>query len=146
MYKIITHTGETHLTEKPNFIRKHKNGCFALTDEATAEGVAYGGTPYLFADGTVCIPLDSGIIIKTLTNSDKVNSGTYTGTGLYGELNPNSIRPNIPAKVLMIIQNNETILTLSRTESTDEPFVWFASSAKEQCNENGLVYNWIAVS
>ena len=84
--------------------------------------------------------------VQTLTNSDKVNSGTYTGTGLYGESNPNSVRPNIPTKVLMIIQNNETILTLSRTESTDEPFVWFASSAKEQCNENGLDYNWIAVS
>lgn len=146
MYKIITHTGETHLTEKPNFIRKHENGCFVLTDEATAEGVAYSGTPYLFADGTVCSSFDSGITIKTLTNSDKINSGTYTGTGLYGESNPNSVRPNIPAKVLMIIQNNETILTLSRTESTDEPFVWFASSAKEQCNENGFDYNWIAVS
>ena len=84
--------------------------------------------------------------IKPTTDSDKVNSGTYTGTGLYGESNPNSIRPNISAKVLMIIQNNETVFTLSRTESTDEPFVWFASSAKEQCNENGLAYNWIAVS
>ena len=84
--------------------------------------------------------------VQTLTNSDKINSGTYTGTGLYGESNPNSIRPNISAKVLMIIQNNETILTLSRTESTNEPVVWFASSAKEQCNENGLDYNWIAVS
>ena len=84
--------------------------------------------------------------IKPTTDNDKINSGTYTGTGLYGESNPNSIRPNIPAKVLMIIQNNETILTLSRTESIDEPFVWFASSAKEQCNENGLDYNWIAVS
>ena len=146
MYKIITHTGETHLTEKPNFIRKHENGCVVLTDEATAEGVAYHGTPYLFADGTVCIPFDLGITIKTLTNSDKVNSGTYTGTGLYGEANPNFIRPNIQAKVLMIIQNNETILTLTSTEPTDEPFTWFASSAKEQCNENGLAYNWIAVS
>ena len=146
MYKIITHTGETHLTEKPNFIRKHENGCFVLTDEETADGVAYKGIPYLFADGAVCIPFDSGIAIKAIADSDKVNSGTYTGTGLYGELNPNSIRPNIPAKVLMVIQNNETILTLSRTESTDKPFVWFASSAKEQCNENGLVYNWIAVS
>lgn len=84
--------------------------------------------------------------VKTIADNDKINSGTYTGTGLYGESNPNSIRPNIQAKVLMIIQNNETILTLSRTESTDEPFVWFASSAKEQCNENGLDYNWIAVS
>ena len=146
MYKIITHTGETHMTEKPNFIRKHENGCFVMTDEETAEGVAYNGIPYLFADGAVCVPFDSGITIKTLTNSDKINSGTYTGTGLYGESNPNFIRPNISAKVLMIIQNNETVFTLSRTESTDEPFVWFASSAKEQCNENGLDYNWIAVS
>ena len=40
MYKIITNTGETHLTEKPTFIRKHENGCFVLTDEAMAEGVA----------------------------------------------------------------------------------------------------------
>ena len=146
MYKIITNTGETHLTEKPNFIRKHENGCFVLTDEATAEGVAYQGTPYLFADGAICIPFDSGIAIKAIADGDKVNSGTYTGTGLYGEANPNFIRPNIQAKVLMIIQNNETILTLTRTEPTDEPFTWFASSAKEQCNENGLVYNWIAVS
>ena len=40
MYKIITHTGETHLTEKPNFIRKHENGCFVLTDKDHAEGGA----------------------------------------------------------------------------------------------------------
>ena len=60
MYKIITHTGETHLTEKPNFIRKHENGCFVLTDEATAEGVAYHGTPYLFADGVQVHEVDAG--------------------------------------------------------------------------------------
>ena len=60
MYKIITHTGETHLTEKPNFIRKHENGCFVLTDEATAEGVAYHGTPYLFADGAMVCEVDAG--------------------------------------------------------------------------------------
>ena len=60
MYKIITHTGETHLTEKPNFIRKHENGCFVLTDEATAEGVAYHGTPYLFADGVQVHEVDGG--------------------------------------------------------------------------------------
>ena len=60
MYKIITCTGETHLTEKPNFIRKHENGCFVLTDEATAEGVAYHGTPYLFKDGAMCCEVDGG--------------------------------------------------------------------------------------
>ena len=60
MYKIITHTGETYLTEKPTFIRKHENGCFVLTDEATAEGVAYHGTPYLFADGAQVHEVDGG--------------------------------------------------------------------------------------
>ena len=60
MYKIITNTGETHLTEKPNFIRKHENGCFVLTDEAMAEGVAYHGTPYLFKDGAMMCEVDAG--------------------------------------------------------------------------------------
>lgn len=60
MYKIITNTGETYLTEKPNFIRKQENGSFGLTDEATADGVAYNGTPYLFADGVICCEFDGG--------------------------------------------------------------------------------------
>ena len=64
MYKIIANTGETFLTEKPNFIRKHKNGCFVLTDEATAEGVAYNGTPYLFSDGSVCFEVDTFDVIS----------------------------------------------------------------------------------
>lgn len=82
MYKIITHTGETHLTEKPNFIRKHENGCFVLTGKDHAEGVAYNGTPYLFADGTVCSPFDSGILLSTGTDAtvlDVIESQvTYT--------------------------------------------------------------------
>ena len=77
MYKIITNTGETHLTEKPNFIRKHENGCFVLTDEATAEGVAYGGTPYLFADGVICCEVDKGADIleteRTVSDNDAMN-------------------------------------------------------------------------
>ena len=77
MYKIITHTGETHLTEKPNFIRKHENGCFVLTDEATAEGVAHHGTPYLFKDGAICYEVDKGADIleteKTVSDNDAMN-------------------------------------------------------------------------
>ena len=70
MYKSITHTGETHLTEKPNFIRKHKNGCFVLTDEATAEGVAHHGTPYLFKDGAICCEVDT---FDVVTQEDAKN-------------------------------------------------------------------------
>ena len=78
MYKIITHTGETHLTEKPNFIRKHENGCFVLTDEATAEGVAYHGTPYLFADGAQVHEVDAG---ELTTETQSLLDVLLTGEG-----------------------------------------------------------------
>lgn len=70
MYKVITNTGETYLTEKPNFIRKHENGCFVLTDEASAEGIAYHGTPYLFADGVICCEFDGGSEIQASQETD----------------------------------------------------------------------------
>ena len=70
MYKIINNTGETYLTEKPTFIRKHKNGCFVLTDEATAEGVAYHGTPYLFTDGVQVCEVDD---YEVVTQEDVKN-------------------------------------------------------------------------
>lgn len=66
MYKIQTNMGEVFITEKPNFIRKYKNGVFILTDENKAEGVAYHGTPYLFEDGNMCHEIDSGDEIRAL--------------------------------------------------------------------------------
>ena len=78
MYKIITHTGETHLTERPNFIRKHSNGCFVLTDAATAEGVAYNGTPYLFDDGAQVCEVDAG---ELTTETQSLLDVLLTGEG-----------------------------------------------------------------
>ena len=60
MYRIITPTGETFLTEKVNYIRVHKNGVYLLTDVNRAEGVAYHGTPYLFSDGAQVCEVDAG--------------------------------------------------------------------------------------
>ena len=60
MYRIITPTGETFLTEKVNYIRVHKNGVYLLTDVNHAEGVAYHGTPYLFKDGAQVHEVDAG--------------------------------------------------------------------------------------
>ena len=60
MYRIITPTGETFLTEKVNYIRVHKNGVYLLTDVNHAEGVAYHGTPYLFTDGAQVCEVDGG--------------------------------------------------------------------------------------
>lgn len=60
MFRINTPNGESFLTEKVNYIRKHSNGCFILTDATKAEGVAYRGTPYMFEDGTLCYEEDCG--------------------------------------------------------------------------------------
>ena len=60
MYRIITPTGETFLTEKVNYIRVHKSGVYLLTDVNRAEGVAYHGTPYLFSDGAQVHEVDAG--------------------------------------------------------------------------------------
>lgn len=60
MYKITTPAGVTFTTEKPNYIRVHKNGCFILTTRDKAEGVAHHGTPYLFKDGAMICEIDGG--------------------------------------------------------------------------------------
>ena len=64
MYRIITPTGETFLTEKVNYIRVHKSGVYLLTDVNHAEGVAYHGAPYLFKDGAMCCEVDGGNVIE----------------------------------------------------------------------------------
>ena len=60
MYKIQTPTGETYITEEPNFIRVLSENCFIITERSKAEGVAYNGTPYLFKDGASCYEVDGG--------------------------------------------------------------------------------------
>ena len=64
MYRITTPTGETHLTEKLTYIRKHSSNVFLITDQQRAEGVAYHGTPYLFKDGAMCCEVDGGNVIE----------------------------------------------------------------------------------
>lgn len=77
MYKIITPTGKSFITEKPNFIRVHSNNCFILTEQAKAEGVAYHGTPYLFKDGAMCYEVDGGTstdAVETMLNYHELKS------------------------------------------------------------------------
>lgn len=74
MYKITTPSGETFLTEKPNFIRVHSNGVYILTDQARAEGVAHHGTPYLWKDGAICYEVDGGDVYKDM---EEVNNITF---------------------------------------------------------------------
>lgn len=66
MYKIRTPDGSVITTEKPSFIRVHSNNCYLLCDRSKAEGVAYGGIPYLFKDGTMVYEFDSGVTTELL--------------------------------------------------------------------------------
>lgn len=90
MYRITTPQGESYLTEKVNYIRVHTSGVYLLTDANHAEGVAYRGTPYLFADGTIVCEVDAGEAIQPITDlihtettqSDKLGQNwveTYVG-------------------------------------------------------------------
>ena len=65
MYQITTPQGETYLTEQVNYIRVHTSGVYLLTDVNHAEGVAYRGTPYLFADGAVVCEVDAGEMVRS---------------------------------------------------------------------------------
>ena len=60
MYRITTPTGETHLTEKLTYVRKHSSGVFLITDQKRAEGVGYHGNFYLFSDGAQVHEVDGG--------------------------------------------------------------------------------------
>ena len=41
MYRLTTLQGESYLTEKVNYIRKHDSGVYLLTDANHAEGVFF---------------------------------------------------------------------------------------------------------
>ena len=78
MYRITTPSGESILTEKVNYIRVHKSGVYLLTDESRAEGVAYHGTPYLYADGTQVHEVDAG---ELTTETQSLLDVLLTGEG-----------------------------------------------------------------
>ena len=78
MYRITTPSGETILTEKVNYIRVHRNGVYLLTDASRAEGVAYHGTPYLYADGTQVHEVDGG---ELTTETQSLLDVLLTGEG-----------------------------------------------------------------
>lgn len=81
MYKITTPAGESHLTEKVNYIRVHTSGVYLLTDVNHAEGVAYQGTPYLFADGAMVCEVDAGEMVRSSREAVSVAFVTLAEAG-----------------------------------------------------------------
>ena len=81
MYRITTPQGETYLTEQVNYIRVHTSGVYLLTDANHAEGVAYRGTPYLFADGTIVCEVDAGETVRSSSEAVGVAFVTLAEAG-----------------------------------------------------------------
>lgn len=81
MYKITTPAGESHLTEKVNYIRVHTSGVYLLTDVNHAEGVAYQGTPYLFAAGAMVCEVDAGEMVRSSSEAVSVAFVTLAEAG-----------------------------------------------------------------
>ena len=78
MYRITTPTGETHLTEKLTYVRKHSSNVFLITDQQRAEGVGYHGNFYLFADGAQVHEVDAG---ELTTETQSLLDVLLTGEG-----------------------------------------------------------------
>ena len=66
MHKITKPDGSFLTVEKFNYIRRHKNGSLVICEKKDAEGVAHGGTPYLFADGCNIHEVDGGLTIDEM--------------------------------------------------------------------------------
>lgn len=81
MYQITTPQGENYLTEQVNYIRVHTSGVYLLTDVNHAEGVAYRGTPYLFADGAMVCEVDAGEMVRSSNESASVAFVTLAEAG-----------------------------------------------------------------
>lgn len=81
MYRITTPQGESYLTEQVNYIRVHTSGVYLLTDVNHAEGVAYRGTPYLFADGAMVCEVDAGETVRSSSEAVGVAFVTLAEAG-----------------------------------------------------------------
>lgn len=66
MFKLTFPNGESVVTDKPNFIRVHKENCFIICTREKADGVAYKGNPCLFKDGTMIHEVDISDIYMTI--------------------------------------------------------------------------------
>ena len=78
MYRITTPTGQTHLTEKLTYVRKHSSNVFLITDQKRAEGVGYQGNFYLFSDGVQVCEVDAG---ELTTETQSLLDVLLTGEG-----------------------------------------------------------------
>lgn len=91
-------------------------------------------------------------LIAPVVNPSIIASGSYTGTGQYGQDNPNTLTfSNQPLMVLIYGPNIS--LTISSTNTSATAYIsgttatWYSTeSAEAQLNSNGVEYTYIAIA
>ncbi len=64
MYRIIKDGAALGFTESPNYVSKLSNGCWGLTDEPHATGIAWEGKVYALSEEAVTDSLELVTLLK----------------------------------------------------------------------------------
>ena len=139
------------------------------TKKAALASPALTGTPTAptAANGTTTTQIATTAFVQDAINNaskqiSRIETGSYTGDGTYGQANPCSITftGNVPAFVIIagyVYQWGELSFRVWSGNSTviesvtvnDHTMTWYyasASSATEQLNASGVTYNYIGIS
>ena len=128
-----------------------------------------GGVAQLVQNGQNVFPITIAEAVRVPTNwggsldkalelvypavqSAVISVGTYTGTGTYGQDNPNTLTFTDTPSVVTIYGNGMT-LAISSTDTSSAAYIsgntatWYSTvSAETQMNADGVVYNYVAIA
>lgn len=90
-------------------------------------------------------------LLLPLVGAAVISVGTYTGTGTFGQDNPNTLEFPTPPTVVTIYGAGQT-LAISSTETSGTAYIsgntatWYSeTSAADQLNSQGVTYSYVAV-
>lgn len=90
-------------------------------------------------------------LLLPLVGAAVISVGTYTGTGTFGQDNPNTLEFPTPPTVVTIYGAGQT-LAISSTETSGTAYIsgntatWYSeTSAADQLNSQGVTYSYVAI-
>lgn len=110
MYKIIKDGTAIGMTEAPNYIKQHENGCFVLCPEPEASGIAFAGTAYHLL-GREELPDTKSVMLE------EVDAGTVIGEVQSGV---DSLREDLATTDEAAISLYETLLEKDEADAAQD--------------------------
>lgn len=90
-------------------------------------------------------------LLLPMVDAAVISVGTYTGTGTYGQDNPNTLEfPSAPTVVTIYGTNQNLVISSTETSGTayisGNTATWYSeTSAADQLNSQGVTYSYVAV-